>query len=236
MAQMLLQRDSAAKVKRAVRRHLRLARRSGDEKAIAVAERIVKPLAALEEAMNAAAKAVEKAEDAFDDWNHDDARLDQLVRRVHLRCREWDASHGGARTAEIVFGGQAPSEIIYAPRHKEPELVAQMLVRARELSADHPAIPLLEPLRRAAEASRNAQRAYVDAQQRVAEANSAVEIAKAAVIRAYRDNFIDIERACGIELAEAAFPTLRTPRKMREDEQELLAEVAGQLGGDGDAM
>ena len=233
MAQMLLQRDSAAKVKRAVRRHLRLVRRSGDEKAIAVAQRIAKPLTVLEEALDAAAKAVEAAEDAFDDWNYDDARLDQLVRRLSLRCRDWDASHSGARTTEIVFGGQSPSEIIYAPRHKEPELVAQLLVRARQLPHDHPALPRLDALGQAAEASRSSQRAYIDSQQRVAEANAAVEIAKAGVIRAYRDNFIDIERACGIELADSAFPTLRAPRKMREEERELLGEVTDQLGGDG---
>lgn len=77
------------------------------------------------------------------------------------------------------------------------------------------------------------QRTYVDAQQRVAEANAAIEIAKAGVIRAYRDNFIDIERACGVELAESTFPTLRAPRKVREEDQELLGEVAAQLGGDG---
>lgn len=232
MAQMLLQRDSATKVKRAVRRHLRLVRRTADEKAIAVAERIVKPLAALDEAMGAAAKAVEAAEDAYDDWSQDDARLDQLVRRLHLRCREWDATHSGARTAEIVFGGLAPSEITYAPRQKEVELVTKMLVRARELPGEHPAVPLLQDLARAAEASRDSQRAYVDAQQRVAGASAAVEIAKAAVVHAYRDIFIDIERASGSEVAESCFPVLRKPRKMREEERELLGDVADQLGDD----
>lgn len=232
MAQMLLQRDSATKIKRAVRRHLRLVRRSADEKAIAVAERFIKPLAALDKAMTEASKSAEAAEDAFDDWNQDDARLDQLVRRLHLRCREWDASHSGARTAEIVFGGLAPSEVIYAPRHKEPDLVAKMLVRARELSGEHPAGPLLDSLRRAADASRSSQRAYVDAQQTVAAASASVDIAKAAVIRAYRDNYIDIERASGAEVAESCFPTLRKPRKMREEESELLGEVFDELGGD----
>ena len=230
MAQMLLQRDSAAKVKRAVRRHLRLVRRSADEKAFEVAERLTKPLAALDNAMAEAAMAVEAAEDAFDDWNQDDARLDQLVRRLHLRCREWDATHSGARTAEIVFGGMAPSEIIYAPRHMEPDLVAQMLVRARELPAEHPAVSLLEDLRRAADGSRSSQRAYVDAQQRVAAARAAVDIAKAGVIRAYRDRFIDIERASGLEIAESCVPTLRKPRKMREEESELLGEALDEVG------
>lgn len=233
MAQMLLQRDSAAKVKRAVRRHLRLVRRSGDDKSIAVAQRIAKPLAVLEEAMEAASKAVEAAEDAFDDWNQDDARLDQLVRRLHLRCREWDIAHSGARTTERVFADLTPSEITYAPRHKEPELVAKLLVRALDLSEDHPALPLLNDLKRASEASRSSQHAYVDAQQRLAEASASVQMAKAALVRAYRDNFIDIERACGVELAEGAFPTLRRPRKMREEEQELLGEVADQVGADG---
>jgi len=232
MAQMLSHKDSAAKVKRAVRRHLRLARRSGDEKAIAVAERITKPLVVLEEATTAAAKAVEAAEDAFDDWNQDDARLDQLVRRLNLRCRDWDLTHSGARTVELVFGDMTPSEITYAPRHKEPELVAKLLVRARQLPEDHPAVPLLGDLERATQASRRAQQAYVDAQQRVAAASAEVQMAKAVLIRAYRDNFIDIERACGVEVAEEAFPTLRRYRKMREEERELLGEVADQLGDD----
>lgn len=231
MAQMLLQRDSAAKIKRAVRRHLRLVRRTADEKALEVAERIAKPLAVLDEAMAEASMAAEAAEDAFDDWNQDDARLDRLVRRLHYRCREWDAAHSGARTAEVVFGGLAPSEVIYAPRHKEPELVAQMLVRARELPEDHPAVPLLDELRRAADGSRSSQRAYVDAQQRVAAASAKIDIAKAGVIRAYRDSHIDIERASGSEVAESCFPTLRKPRKMREEESELLGEVFDEVGG-----
>lgn len=232
MAQMLSLKDSAAKVRRAVRRHLRLVRRSGDEKAIAVAERITKSVMVLEDAMAVAAKAVEAAEDAFDDWNQDDARLDQLVRRLHLRCRDWDLAHSGARSVDLVFGDMTPSEITYAPRHKEPELVAKLLVRARKLPEDHPAVPLLGDLERAAEGSRRSQQAYIDAQQRVAAANAEVQLAKAVVIRAYRDNFIDIERACGPELADEVFPTLRRYRKMREEERELFGEVAEELGDD----
>lgn len=218
MAQTLSKTDSPGKVKRVGRRHLRLARRSADEKAIAIANRLVTPLEALDKAIHTAALAVEAAEDAFDDWHQDDQRLDQAVRRIHLRCLDWDAVHPADRTAPLVFGGMAPSAITSAPRHKEPDLVSKMVVRGRELPADHPVAPLLDKLQALADASRKGHLAWTAAEQRVAEAHTAAEMAKLVVVRVYRDNLIDIERASGSPVAESCFPILRRSRRVVEDE------------------
>lgn len=218
MAQTLSKTDSPVKVKRTVRRHLRLARRSADEKAIAIANRLVAPLEALEKAIQKAALLVEAAEDAFDDWHQDAQRLDQAVRRIHLRCLDWDAVHPADRTAPLVFGGMAPSAITSAPRHKEPDLVAKMVVRGRELPPEHPVAPLLGTLQALADASRKGHVAWTAAEQRVAEANTAVEMAKLVVVRVYRDNLIDIERASGSSVAEGCFPILRRSRRVVEEE------------------
>ncbi|MCC6523309.1 MAG: hypothetical protein IT373_11650 [Polyangiaceae bacterium] len=209
MAQMLLKTDSAAKVERAVRRHLRLAKRTGNAKAVELAERIVAPAAAQTSATAAAATAREGVEDTFDDWSKTDAALDRLIKRGHRRCVDFDADHPGAGTAPLLFGGEPPSAITNARREDEPDIVAKLVARGAKLPADHPATPLLAELTTAAQASRTAERAWIDAHQNAEATAGAVEVARLAVIGQYRDNFIDIGRAAGADVAEACFPTLR---------------------------
>jgi len=225
MAQMLSKGDSAAKVKRAVRRHLRLSRRQPNKEAQGIAERIVGPLTALEDALAKASAAAEAAQDAFDDWHLEDQLLDQQVRRLGFRCREWDAIRSGDRTLERVFGGMTPYDVTRAPRHKQPDLVMQIVVRASDLPDGHGAKEMLGDLERLAACSRSAHRAYLDVEQRAGAAKAAVDIARLTVVRAYRDNFIDIERACGREVAESCFPLLqRSRRKDDIDDQRGLPE------------
>lgn len=221
MAQMLSKNDSAIKVRRAVRRHLRLGRRHPDPEAKTIAQRIVASMAALEEAMKKATSAADAAEDAFDDWNQEDHLLDQAVRKFGHRCREWDASRPGDQTLARVFGGMTPSEVVRTPRHKQPDIVIKMVVRGRELPEGHGGRELLGELERLAHASRKAHRIYLDTEQDVGAANAAADMAKLVVVRAYRDNYIDIERASGAEVADACFPILRRTRKSIAEEREL---------------
>lgn len=225
MAQMLSKIDSATRATRAVRRHLRLSRRQPDAEAKRIAERIIGPLTALERALDKASSAADAAQDAFDDWYQEDQLLDQYVRKLGFRCREWDASRPADQTSARVFGGMTPSEVTRAPRHKQPDLVAQIVVRGRELPEGHSGRELLGDLERLAASSRSAHRAYLDAEQRAGAARAEVDIARLTVIRAYRDNYIDIERACGRDVAEACFPLLRKSRSGIDEERELPPEV-----------
>lgn len=230
MAQMLSKNDSAIRVRRAVRRHLRLSRRHPDAEAKTIAQRIVAPMSGLEEALAKAVSAADAAEDAFDDWNQEDHLLDQQVRKLSFRCREWDASRPGDQTLARVFGGMTATEVIRAPRHKQPDIVAKIVVRGRELPVGHSGLELLEGLERRAHGSRKAHREYLDAEQCVGAANAAVDMARLVVVRAYRDNYIDIERASGAEVAEACFPILRRTRKSVAEERELLPDVGEEIG------
>lgn len=229
MAQMLSKNDSSVKVRRAVRRHLRLSRRTADKEAQAIAQRIGGPLKALEDAIVAAQRAADEAEDAFDDWNQADQLLDQSVRRVAHRCREWDALRPGDQSLVRVFGGMTPTEVIRAPRHEEPDIVIKMVVRGRELPKEHPAHELLGDLEKQAHGSREAHRHYLDALQRAGATSAATEIARLTVVRAYRDNFIDIERASGSFIAESCFPILRRSRKTIAEESQLRDDELGEM-------
>jgi hypothetical protein len=221
MAHSLGKNDSAGKVARGAKRHLRLTKRTGNTEAMTLAERIRAPLAQLEATAVALAAAREALQEAFDDWVQLDRLLDRTVRSCHRKAVDYDADHAGAKTTATLFAGRAPSEITAAPRADEPDLVASLVKRGEALPAGHPATPLLGPLGQQAEASRAGHRAWVDAAQREAVAATAVEVARLAVVRTYRDNLIDIERAGGPELVEDCFPTLRRTAGSTEDDGDL---------------
>jgi hypothetical protein len=119
----------------------------------------------------------------------------------------------------MVFGGSTTSQITNAARETEPDLVAQMVRRGADLPEGHPAKPLLPVLTEQANASRAGYRAWIDAVQREAVASTAVEVARLQVARVYSDNQIDIERACGRDVAEACFPTLRRAKADDPDDE-----------------
>ncbi|MCC6521221.1 MAG: hypothetical protein IT373_01040 [Polyangiaceae bacterium] len=220
MAQMLSKTDSPAKVARAVRRHIRLAKRTGHPKAIELALRIDAPAAAQKTAVSAANEAADAVEDAFDDWSKADAALDRLVKRAHRRCADFDADNAGAGTAALVFAGVPPSVVTETRREEEPDIVAKLVARGQKLPEGHLAIPLLPELTAAADASRAAERAWIDAYQHAEATKGAVDVARLGVVAQYRDNFIDIGRAAGPDVADACFPTLRRAAGSVADDDE----------------
>jgi hypothetical protein len=225
MTQTLTKKDSTGKIQRAVRRHLRLTRRTGSEKALAVAQRIAEPAEQLKAAADTAQALRNAAEDAFDDWTQDDARLDRAVTLAYRRAQDYDVEFPGLASHGLLFGNKSASYVTRSPRSKEPDLVAKIVARGAALPADHPVLPTLPALAERAEASRAAHRAWTDALQRVAEADAVVDVARLAVIRAYRDNVIDIGRAIGESLATDCFPKLRKPRGPAGGDDAAVAEA-----------
>lgn len=218
MAQMLSKQDSPAKVLRAIRRHLQLTKRVAQPGAEAIAKRIGVPRDALAAAVEKKAKLSETADDSYDEWHISDSLLDRTVYSLKRKALDWDAEHPGERTLEALFQGRVASEVTNAPRHEQPDLVAQIVARAKSLPAAHPGQAVVADLGSKAEASRQAHRRWVDALQAVAAAGAEVELAKVAAVRAYRDNFIDIGRAVGEEVAELCFPELRRAQRDGGDE------------------
>jgi hypothetical protein len=220
MVQTLRKQDSATRVVRSIRRHQRLLRRLGMSNVSEYAQRLDAPRAALESAMAAQRDAREAQEDAFDDWEQEDAGLDLTVHSVHRHAVDWDATHIGANTVALLFAGRAPSEITSSPRHAEPDLVARIVERGKSLPEGHPASSLLATLNERAEASRRAHRAWIDAGQKLAMADAALEVARITAVRAYRDNAIDLERLGGSTVVRRCFPTLRPTRTRTQDDED----------------
>jgi hypothetical protein len=213
MAQTPVAGDSADLVGRSARRHVRLAKRTGNEQAITLSRRIEPPLAALKAKSTAWDAASEIASDAFDDWEQDDRTLDQLVYSVDRKSTDWDADHAGRRTRGMLFDDEPASAVTGLSREDEPNEVDKIVARGARLEDDHPAKPLLAQLTTRADASRTSHRAYLAALKGVATADAELAQAALDVIATYRDNVHDITRAVGEEIAERCFPNLRKRAK-----------------------
>ncbi len=213
MAQTVSKDDSPARVERAARRHVRMARRTKKAEAIAIAERIEAPRATLDEKMDLLTTAEEAVEDAIDDWQADDQEVDDFLGSLGRKSNDWDADHPGETTYRTLFVDQSPSEVARTAREDEPDVVEKIPQRAAGLPEGHPGAALVASIGEAVERSRASHTAVLTAETRAAQAGAAVETAKLAVVQAYRDNAIDLVRAVGEALAERCFPRLRAPRK-----------------------
>lgn len=213
MAQTVSKNDSPAKVERAARRHVRLAKRTKNAQAIEIAQRIEAPRVALLAKIDAAAAAGEAAEDAFDDWVADDGEVDDKVGSLSRKSADYDKDNPGARTHDALFRGQAPSDITYLPREEQPDAVVKIVARGGSLPPEHPAVALLPQLSEANDRARESHSAWLRTLTAVADAGAAAEVAKLAVVQVYRDNVVDITRAIGEELSDRCFPRIRSSRR-----------------------
>ena len=209
MAQALGKDDSSETVVRAVRRHLRLSKRTGNAQALALAERIIVPRDALSVALKAKALKDDVVEDAFDDWVMDDRTLDRSVTSLGRKAEDWDEDHPPAATKKLLFADRTVTQVVRAPRNDEPDLVAKIVESGAKLPPKHPGAPLIPALTAQAKASRDGERTWIDKGQAASATDAAVEIARLAVVGAYKDNIIDIGRACGDAVMEDCFPALR---------------------------
>lgn len=215
MARALSKKLSGRRVSRYSRRHVRMAVRTKNEEAIAIAKRTEAPRAELDAKIEAAELAETAVEDAFDNWVADDREVDGHVGTVARKTEDYDAEHPGARTQHAVLQGQRPSDITRINRAEQPNTIVKIVQRASALPPDHPALPVVTLLSDANERTRESQRAHALAVTAKAAADAAVEVAKLAVIQVYRDNIIDITRAVGEELAERCFPQVAGTRKKK---------------------
>lgn len=208
--------DSPQSVERAARRHQRLTTRTKDAPAGAIAQRIEAPRATLAEKIRALGAAEEAQEDALDDWIADDDAQGDLVYSLSRKAEDYDADHPGARTHELLFRGEAPSDITGMNREEEPDVIVKIIKRGEALAEDHPGRAVLTAMAAAVEQTRTSERAYFTAVTATAEADAAADAAKLVVIQAYRDNIIDITRERGDDLAERCFPKLRHRRRNKK--------------------
>jgi hypothetical protein len=203
MARLIYQKDSTAQHLRMGRRHIRLCgRMAGAGKWVAP---IQQKLDLLTEKHQVRLNAAAAAEDAYDDLILCDAALDNGVRTLFERLKQYDRDNN-ARTLETVFPAHGYSDIVRMPLSEEPQEVDRLLLRLESLGAEHELLQQAEPLRQRKNASSAAWDAYRQATGLEKEAAVAEQLAKIEVRRQYEFNYLDARREFGASAAEALFP------------------------------
>ena len=219
MAILLNIRFSTLKFIDAVRRHLRLCKQSpGTQKYIDAIEgvylKFIEICALLQEAANAVT-------DAYDDIIQADEVLDNAVRTVFEKCKQFDRDHKSIGVLQKIFPEKKFGPIIKEKRSKEIALVEQMIVKFESLGPKHPLFPMAAYLRKQLAIIKRANKAYGEAIHKETLAKAQVDIAKGNLMARYEENYLEARKDLGKNNAEKLFPKLIS-KKTREESVEIL--------------
>ncbi|MDR2286121.1 MAG: hypothetical protein LBE04_01395 [Prevotellaceae bacterium] len=220
MARLLYKQDSVVLHKRLTRRHIRLC---GQIKGGATCASAIQPkldnLLITEQALSVAN---ETYENTSDDLILKDADLDNAVRTLFERSRQYDRENGG-NVAVLLFPDLTYSDIINMPYAEEPKKVSTLIQKLETLEQGHELRSLIDVLQQKV----NAVNAALDAKQQAADnvrrCQVQEELTKNEVRAQYETNYLDARKTLGRQVAESLFPKIAN-QKSRGQENELNPE------------
>lgn len=216
MAQLLYPRQSTETHLNATRRHMRLCRQNkGGEK---FASRIETSYNELEEKQKLTNKAKLDKESTYDDVILCDSDLDNSIRTLFEKCKQYDRENPGRPILNQLFTDGKLSTIIYAPLENEPEMAEQLLSRLAALGANHALADQNQMIKTNIDKCKTALSAYHQAikLQKAAEADE--EISKSNLGRQYEFNYLDLVKEFGKSNANRYFPIISSSGKSNADE------------------
>jgi hypothetical protein len=216
MARLLYVQDALTVHKRLARRHIRLC---GQVKGGAVyAPSMQAKLDSLLLGEKALAAADEEQENAYDDLVLKDAELDDSVRTVFERARQYDRENGG-NVSVMLFPNLIFSDIVNMPYSEEPGKVSSLIQKLESLEPNHELRTLIEPLRQRVNAVNEALDARRQAADNIRKCQVDLELAKNGVRAQYENNYLDARKSLGRQVAESLFPKIiqKTAKKREEN-------------------
>ena len=217
MARLIYKRDSTAFHLKAVRRHIRLARKiKGAEK---FADLIAPFQQGLIEKNRVTTLADEKREDTYDDVISADLSLDDAVRTTYENGKQYDRSHPGEQVLLKLFPNGTFSDIISMPYAEEPMAAERIAASITLLGDTHPLFPMAEEIRNRIAGVNAALEAYKLVVTELTQAEVEEEAAKADVRKQYEFNYLDSRKELGVTYAERIFPVLGNRSKGNTTEE-----------------
>jgi hypothetical protein len=210
----LTDNDSFPFVKDAAERHIRLCHQNigGDSYTAAVEA----PLTDLSTKLNTrelARKAVSNAGDTA--WLAD-RMLDDILRKLQGRAKEYDLANPGSHTLELLLPKGNISDLINETLEEEPGKAHQVALKIKTLGSTHPLYTIAAEIDAAVDNCNAKIKLRDDAQKVYDEANASAEVAKVALIKEYNNNYHKAASDVDRYFAEKLFPRLH-PKPKKED-------------------
>jgi hypothetical protein len=223
MPRLIYVQDTVALSGRMARRHTRLC---GQVPGGAIYAQAMQPRLdnLLQKKRNLSA-AVEVNENAYDDLIFEDTALDNSVRTLFERSRQYDRENRG-NVSVMLFPDLTFSDIVNMPYSEEPKKVAGLIQKLETLDPNHELRPLAEILQQRVNAVNAALDARAQAAENIRKCQVDVELAKNEVRTQYEVNYLDARKTLGRLIAESLFPKIakRKTKAAEEDEEEINSE------------
>ena len=218
IAQLLYERQSTDLHLNAAHRHMRLCRQiKGGEP---YATRMEPYVNELTEKQKITGKAKLDKEIAYDDVILNDNDLDNTIRTLSEKCKQYDRENPGRPVLNQLFTDGKPSTIIYAHVENEPDLADQLLTRLAALGANHVLNEQSQVIKTNIEKCRAALVVYHNAIKIQKDAEAAEEISKSNLRRQYEFNFLDLSKEFGKSAANRLFPVISSSNRTSTDEED----------------
>lgn len=219
MARLLNTNDSASRCLNSVRRHQRLTKQVvNDEGLISQVQPEYDILQGRVQISNEKEMA---RENAYDDLILADRNLDDTLRTVFEKCKQYDRDHMSERVLVTVFPEETFGDIVRLPFAKEVTEVERIAVRIDSLGDGHSLSGLAEDIRAKAKLSKEAIRGVDEAIRNKKLAEADVDIAKEALIRKYEGNYLDARKKYGRNTADKLFPSIYSTKTIKEIEESV---------------
>lgn len=220
MARLLYKQDTIAFHKRLARRHIRLC---GQIRGGAPYAKAIQPkLDSLIQKENALSVARDASENAYDDMILKDTGLDNAVRTLFERSRQYDRENGGG-VSVLLFPDLTFSGIVSMPNSEEPKKVSTLIQKLETLDPSHEIRALADTLQEKLNAVNAALSARQKAADNIRRCQVEEELAKNEVRMQYENNYLDARRTLGKQIAESLFPKI-VKRRTKDEEEDVNQE------------
>ncbi|SRR6266542_6159053 len=211
----LTEDDSVKRVEDATERHVRLCRQNPNaDKHVIVIQPLYLDMEAKKTQHEQTEKDVNAAQDTVWLWNN---ILNDALRDLHGRAKEYDRNHPGSKTCTLIFPGGNITPIIALPDPDRPDAAQAIVQKTTSLGTTHELFPLAEKIDKAITSCNDAAKQLKTAIQSEGNANTVLTISKIALVRKYNANYFvaasDVDKA----FAERLFPPLRVTKKKKKD-------------------
>ena len=211
-----------------VRRHIRLCKQvANDANLIAQIQPAFDDLSAKNTALQ---EKVQNRENVYDDQLLADHILDDTVRNLYGKCKEYDRNNTGMPVLMKIFPDEKFGDIINMPFAREVLETENIVMRLQGLGEQHTLFPQAEELHSKGQAVAQAISNYNDAVREEKMAEAEVEISKEQLVRAYEVNYLDARKTYGKENAEKLFPKIDNSSKVTVEEEPVPADSTESTG------
>ena len=211
----LTEKDSVPRVEDAVERNMRLCTKNlNGEKYKAPLVPLYNDFREKKAKVEAAQKEVNFAQDAV--WLYDDV-LDNGLRDLNGRAKEFDRNNQGSKTASLLFPKGNVTGIVTLPYNEEPDVAQSIAQKVVSLGEGHELYPFAAKIETAVADCRKALADQVTAIRNLGMTKTDLQLSKIKLIRQYNANYFIAATDVDKDFAEKLFPRLRSSRRKKNN-------------------